>query len=710
MKDTLSQLSNVRTTKAHDPMLFEFSDEDAPGEMHPLDSPAVKERWDQVREWRRQAHIAQRDNRREQALDAAFYDGKQWREEDVKVLEARGQAPLVFNVIKNTVNWVLGTERKSRIDYRVLPRGKEDVNAAKTKEKVIKYTQDVSKAHYHRSRAFSDASRVGIGWLELGVRSDPDEEPLFYRYESWRNMWYDHLGVEADCSDWRFVFREKWCDLDIAQAMFPERAQALKIEAENTNRLYPYLPDDFDLMDPATEGDQELYDAFDTYNRRERVRLIECWYRVPASVKVLKTKGALNGAIYREGDPLHDYMVQYGHASLYDAVKMVVRCMIYSGSTVLQDEESPYRHNRLPFIPIFCYRRDDDNAPYGLIRDLRDPQEDLNKRRSKALFALSANRVIADEGAVADPVEAHKEANRPDGYIEVKTGKRFEINSEKAVAAEHVEMARDDERFIQSISGVTDENLGKKTNAISGKAIEARQLQGLTTSGPVFDNLYFAVQTAGEVQLSLIEQFYTEEKVIRILGDSSKMEFIEINKYDQETGEMADDITATKADFIISQQDFRETLRLAMFESLSELVTNLASTAPNVALALLDLVVDASDLPGKEEMVARIRKITGQKDPSAEMTEEEKLADQQREQAEAEAQAKQQALMDAMAQSELMLKQFQGLNFQMDAVVKKLNAMKSAVEVAGTMAAAPELAIAADGIMEDAQGGEDGSQ
>lgn len=704
----MSQITNVQTIKAHESMK-DVALEPERTNGHRLDSEPAQKELDKVREWWRQAQISQRENRAEQATDEAYYDGEQWTEEEIKVLQARLQAPLVFNVTKNTINWILGTERKSRIDYKVLPREKDDSKGAEAKTKLIKYTQDVNKSQYHRSRAFADAVKVGVGWVELGLRSDPEEEPLYTRYENWRNIWYDHLSVEPDMSDARYIFRAKWVDLDIAKAMFPERAVSLEIEAENTNRLYPYLPDDFSVIDPAADDaalDVDMVDAFGIGGMRQRVRIIECWYRKPDSVQVLRPEprsgfGSLRGGIYNESDPLHSWVVKNGHASTYDAVRMVTYCCMFTGGTLLQLERTPYQHNRFPFVPIWCYRRGRDNAPYGVIRDLRDPQTDLNKRRSKALFRLSANRVIAEKGAVDNVRDAHAEVNRPDGWVTVNVDKRFEINKENDLAAQDVAMAQDDERFIQSISGVTDENLGKKTNAVSGKAIEARQQQGLTSSGAVFDNLYYAVQAAGEIQLSLIEQFYTEPKVIRILGDSGKMEFKEINTPNEE-GIVEDDIAAAKADFLVSQQDYRETLRQAMFESLSELTQNLSQTMPEVALKLLDLVVDMSDLPNKDDLVARIREINGQKDPAAEQTPEEQQADEAQK-------AQAQALQQQVQELELAAKTAQVAKDEADAalkrataVVKNVEALYSAMQTGQIAVTVPGVTPVADGIAKSA--------
>lgn len=53
--------------------------------------------------------------------DDRFYDGDQWEEGDANMLRARGQLPLVFNVIAPAVNWMLGTERQNRTQYKSCP-------------------------------------------------------------------------------------------------------------------------------------------------------------------------------------------------------------------------------------------------------------------------------------------------------------------------------------------------------------------------------------------------------------------------------------------------------------------------------------------------------------------------------------------------------------------------------------------------------------
>ncbi|OPY05803.1 MAG: hypothetical protein A4E61_00167 [Syntrophorhabdus sp. PtaB.Bin184] len=288
-----------------------------------------------------------------------------------------------------------------------------------------------------------------------------------------------------------------------------------------------------------------------------------------------------------------------------------------------------------------------------MVRNLRDPQEDLNKRRSKALFILSTNGIIADKDAFEDWDEVIEELPRPDKVLKKKAGFEVKLLNETALAEEHIMLMREDKDFIQSASGVTDELLGRQTNAVSGAAIQARQNQGSVVTAEIFDNLRHAIQLQGEIQLSLIEQFYDMAKTIRITEAKGPVEFLGINQPRiTSDGQVVieNDITETQADFVVDTQDFRESVRVAMFESLMNLCSQLP---PDISLNLLDMVVDLVDIPGKNELVKRIRKLNGQTDPE-QVNDPEAVAEQEaREQAEAEqAEIERQALINELREQE----------------------------------------------------------
>ena len=627
---------------------------------HAMDSEENQAVFRKIQEWWLQAREAQSFVRLEMDVDENFYHGDQFTAEDRRALEDVGQAALVFNKTKPVVDWLIGTERRTRVDFNVLPRHKGQEKSAQVKKDVLKYINDISKGQF----AFSDASREafisGLGWIEVGVRGDNHEMPLYLSQESWRNMWYDPLGAKKDTSDWRYLFRSKWLDLDIAQAMFPSRAEELKTCATSVG------------VDLTTDDDDEFYLGLrfshrdrhghplgipsytdfvssQVNNRRERVRLVECWYRLPMRGQKVKG-GKHHGRVVnlRNQRMMHELNadIRNGIASVYDAVVMQVYCAVFCENVLLQNMVSPYHHNRFPFVPLWAYRKGKFHEPYGVVRNCRDPQEDLNKRYSKALFLLSSTRIIADRNAVQDWEEIRSEVPRPDAQLLLDTpGARFEIHEESALAEEQVKLVEHDGLHIQEISGVTSENLGRDTNAISGRAVLAKQTQGSVVSAELFDNIRQGRQLVGEIMLSVAEQFIDQPMAIRITGERGAIQWHDIN---QEGG--VNDITATQMDYVISEQDFRDTMKQAMYDSLMDAVSKMD---PQISIQLLDAVVDLADFPGKDELVARIRKINGQTPPPEQMTEADKQAAAERQAMEQQAAAvKQKAIQLEFAEKQ----------------------------------------------------------
>lgn len=617
---------------------------------HRLDDEKARKRGNQLWDWYEQERIKQSANRIEQAIDADFHDNLQWSEADAEEIRDRGQAPCVFNKGREKVEWLTGTERRTRVDHKILPRkgGELALKDASVKTKLMKYISDTSHAEFARSRAFADAVKVGIGWIEEGVRADPTEEAVYSRYESWRNVWWDSCGTELDTSDWRYLFREKTVDLDVALAMFPDRASVVK-EGAITADIFDQDQDDFYYFGQRVGSSETEFrtaghrvyigDTFSANNRRERVKLIEGWYRVPVARKIMHGD-VFDKQTYDPGNPAHVRAVKEEAVSLFDAVVMEVRCaMMIRGGKLLQDVRSPFKHNRFPFIPIWCFRRDRDGMPYGVWRIMRDPQEDLNKRMSKALFMLSSRQVIMEEGAVEDEDILREEAARPDGVIVKRRNRELTLRDQPELAEEHLKLAEMDMQFMESGSAVTNELLAQQSNAVSGKAIVARQTQGAVVTAPVFDNLRLAIQLSGEVRLCNIEQYMTAEQMIRVVGPKGKPDFIVINEQGQdERGQptILNDITAFQADFVVSEEDFSETIRLALFEQLMDMITKLP---PEMVPQLLDVVLELAPVPGVEEIVRRIRTLNGQTDPDAEPTPEEIAAAQAKQQKMAEAEA-----------------------------------------------------------------------
>ena len=652
-------IENVRSRPAKHTVEFELDEQNAaalkgpkPSAPSDLDNEQNQRIHRMLLDWYYQERERQAVNRYQMAIDADFYDGDQWSQEDAEEVTNRGQAPLVFNEVAPMVDWMVGTERRTRVDWKILPRTDDDIAGAEAKTKVLKYLSDVNRVQFVRSRAFAEAMKVGIGWVEDGVRADPTKELIFSGYESWRYVLWDSSAIELDLSDARYLFRWRWMDLDVAKAIWPTRATrleeaatSLSVTGEEDEEFW-YLGQHFEARDALGQSIGRrtfVTDAGMVNNRRIRVKPIEAWFRMPARTQVMFGDSRFDGMIFEPANQDMQHAVQAGYVGLVDSIAMRMHVATFVEGALLHVGVSPYRHNRFPLTPVWCYRRGRDGLPYGVIRRVRDVQEDLNKRGSKALFVLSTNQIVADKGAVDDWDEAREEADRPDGVIITNANKRFEVRRDAEMARGQLEFMTLDANKIQRMTGVNDENLGRQTNAQSGEAIKARQLQGSVTTTEPFDNLRLAVQEQGQKVLSLVEQFMVAPKVLRLTGERGRLEWTKINEPEvQPDGSVRylNDVTAGQADFIVAEQDFAGSLRQAMFEAMMALVGR-AGVAPELALKLMRMAFEFSDFPNKNEIVAELRRMTGDPDPTREPTPEEQQQIAQQQQLQAAAMARQ---------------------------------------------------------------------
>lgn len=666
-------------------------------EQHRLDQPAAQDQHRKLLAIYRYELERQSDNRREMATDEDMFDHIQWTAEEVSTLQERGQTPIVFNLIQTTINWVLGSQRRSPMDYKVLPRRKEGVDAASRKDELLRHLRDENDTEMQVALAFADAVKAGVGWLETG-EGDPADGPIvFDRFESWRNMLWDSRSRAYDMSDARYVARVKWLDRDMAEALWPDRAGILDISTEQRimasgmsdygDEAMDYIEDDANISGEVTAGGDAL---------RNRIRCIEMWFRKPMTVPVMQG-GDFSKELFDPWSEGHWTELAEGRAHLVEKVREVVHVAIMTEKGLLDLRQSPYRHNAFPFTAVWGYRRGRDGLPYGMIRGLRDIQRDLNKRASKALHYLNSTQVTVEEGAVDDIEELRDEAGRPDSVIVHRSGKPAPvIKSNAALADAHVNLMSMDAAMIQQVGGVTDENMGRKTNATSGKAITARQDQGQLATSTFSDNLRSSLRKHGEKKLCNIEQFYTDRQQFRITNARGNPEYVEINN-----GLPQNAIALFKADFVLAEEDWRATSRQAQAEQLMELMGNLAQTAPQMVVQVLDLVIEATDLPKREEIVKRVRQFTGVSDPDEDPNNPSPETIAQK-----NAAAKQQAMQDRMAEAEIAEKEGKAAKVKADATRSllglrsdNLDQIKKATETVISMAGSPGVGAAIDGLM-----------
>lgn len=684
-------------------------------------SEQVMERHNTLMDCLREEGELQAEERMQAAIDGDYYDHLQWREEDAAVLMARGQAPLVFNESRQTIDWMCGMQKRMRTDGNVLPRTEKAQASAEAKTKVMKYVGDANLEQWHVSFAYKQAVLGGLGWLEEGINTEPGEEVVFTGSEDWRNVFRDSRSRHFDINvDSRYLFRKKRMDLDYSIALLPHAKQHLvqmagkdgDVRADDVWYLGERLTGSTDITGaggylPHRYRDRSAYiGGVQTNDRGRRLSLdlMEAWYRVPEAVKVF-AGGPLRGQEFIPNNEGHEQLKR-DRWSMFGAVVNRMRVMICTDSAPVWDGKSPFKHNNFLLVPVWGYRRGRDGMAYGLMRGMRDLNDDLNKRASKALHSASSNRVVAKKGVFPDVEQARDEAARPDMFLEVNNIEDVRFEKPTADMQMNLELIAFDREMIRNSGGVTDANLGRDSKAESGVAIGKQQDQGALTTSEFPDNLRLALQIARRMRLSHIEQFKTQAEVIRIAGDGAPIEWLPINQ-PQEDGTTLNALGEDQADYIIAERDYRESFAQAALAEMMELLGKIGGFAPEVVLAVLDLVVDSAEIKNKDEWVSRLRKLNGQRDPKKKPTPEE-LQAQEQEQADNK-RAKAIQLDTLQAQLDKLRAEVGKLDTA--SILARVESMFSALQAAQVVALTPGVAPIADVIAAGAgfqdQGGQD---
>lgn len=645
----------------------------------------------------------QAKSRAKQALDADYFDDRQYMgltEDEIAELEERGQSFLQFNEIKPAVLWITGAEKRARFNWKIAPRSEDDVEPALRKTKLVRYIEDINNVNWKRSAAFEQMVKVGVGWTEVAYRPDPfsGEWRICIEDVHWREIIRDSSSRRADMSDARYLIRTRIIDREEAMAWFPDKRALIEAECQERDDLDQEIQNEAYITagTTVTAGGSLSLNRMRYGEGRMAVRLWEVWYRKTTRVKIMRGDGALSGAVFNPKDQRHIQAVQQGVVEVIDSIRPQMHVAIITRSHILHAGISPYQHNRFPYVQRVAFIDDRDGSTYGVIRSMRDPQDDLNKRRNKALFMLSTRRVIADDNAVEDWAELAEEVARPDSIIKKKRGSELQVQDNVQLAASHVEFGMQDSAYIRQVSGVTGENLGMQTNATSGIAIQARQEQGTIITTNLFESNSLAMQLEGELALSLCEQYLTEPMQFRITGERGRPEFVSVNDGQPET-----DITRTKSDFVVDRQDYRVTVRTALAEQLLQVAGQVAQHTgnPMMGMAMVEMAVDLTDLPNKADILAQMRRVSGTPDPDE--PQEQRQQREQREQAEQQRQAQiaERKVMAEISKLEAeAAKAKSGADAQAAAAVRdKMQALQDAMASAGLVSTNPNLA----GIVDD---------
>lgn len=595
-------------------------------------------------------------------IEADYYDGNQYDAETLRSMEERGLPPIVVNLTAPTINMVLGLEAKTRTDWVVKPESDQHEDAAVAMSQKLKEAERMSGADRAQATAYEHQIKVGLGWAEVRYNDDPFGYRYVVDFVHRREIWWDWHDNDQGLKRARYLVRRKWYDEDVACEYFPQHKELIKNAVRGWANFDPSQLDtaspmylDLDHERDFAWQDQEWRDGL-----RRRVCIYEVWYRTYKRGFVVRFK---NGMVkeFDDSNPVQLAAVNAGMASIEPVVIPRMRMAYWIGPHRMADQPTPYPHQDFPYVPFWGFREDRTGAPYGMIRAMKPLQDEVNARRAKMLWQLSAKRVYVAEDAVADHSKLQDEVARPDMYAVINTMKgkysikdRIVVEDNGALTAQQFDVYQDSKQTLQDAGGVYASQLGKKGDADSGIAISQLIEQGTTTLAKINDNYGVARMLVGNRLLALIvHDMKGKEETVKVpsFGSYKRVKF-NVKKTDKLTNRtyMDNDVTRMQMAVVLADLPQTPSYRMQQFQQITDMVRTLPEQAQ---MAVIDIVINASDIPDKQEILKRLRQTLGLGTKPVEDMDEEELAEHQAQQAENQRKQQIQARIEAATAAEL---------------------------------------------------------
>lgn len=448
----------------------------------------------------------------------------QWKKE---TRNRMGDNPtLSIPLVKKFINRIAGAQVSAKLDEKCYPRDDNgDAIIAEILTDLKSYVYYLNQTEYQKARAFRDMLITGRGFIRncWTDELDPLGEITTKRINPFR-VYLLGDKEEYDVSKMDGVIDESLMSWDKLIATYPEKKeelQGMKSEFDDKGGIgapvggYDYSP----------AGDGYTYDdeIKDSESGKYRVLRYQYYEYVPITMIDIPEKG-LTEIPEKE---LKAIEKQTGiKLPVIKKKQKRVKEVTVCGSVILDESIGKYKHNRFDIVGWFAYN--DNGRVTGVAQDLLDIQDEKNKRRSqiiKMLGTAAKNSYWTKKGALDDVEDAKKSLG--------KTGTIIEINGDINQAVKPIDsnmnalpaiagMEEKAEMDFNSVSGLTDASMGVVPDGVkSGRGINQLQQGVEVLISEIFEHHIMSCKLLAELTVGLLQQYYTEPRRVRVLGDYS---------------------------------------------------------------------------------------------------------------------------------------------------------------------------------------------
>ncbi len=595
-----------------------------------------------MKTWNRYAWA--RDNGHQRFVEKAdkcerFVAGEQWDAADVARLKLARRPALTINKILSTISNVMGEQIFNRAETSFRPRSGSPDDVAEALTKVFKQISDNNQLDWKRSDMFADGIITSRGFLDVRIgHNDSMQGEVQIENLNPKNVIIDPDGEEYDPDSWNEVFITKWMTADdIAILYNREDAELLRNREQS---YFPYGYDSIsahrdrfgDRLNPMYQGD------YDHSSVLRNIRVIERQHRTLDRQKHFVSAEGDMRAIPEDfpRDKIAWFVEKFGFTV---ASKLVhrIRWTVIADNIELHDDWSPYKHfTPVPYFPYF--RR---GHTIGLVENLLGPQELLNKVTSQELHVVNTTANSGwkvKSGSLTNMTPEELEQRGAETGLVVETNGDPDTDLVK-IQPNQVPQGLDRisykaEDHIKTISGINDSMQGFDREDVAAKAIDKKKQSGQTGLAKPLDSLTRTDHILARNILDLVQEFYTEERLMTITKNraTGETETFAINQATPE-GTIINDLTLGEYSVVTTSVPHRESMEDSQFDQ--------AVAMREMGVMIPDsVIVDASRLLNKKDIIKQMQGDQESPEAQAQAALQRRAQEAEVSKAEAEAMAK----------------------------------------------------------------------
>jgi hypothetical protein len=224
--------------------------------------------------------------------DFEYRLGKQWDDEDVETLRAKGVKAITRPKLSPHIQVCSGIQRQNRSDFMAYPVGDEDEVKSDVSTRLLKFLMSQCEGEYKFSEMFDDGITGGEGLIEAYIDYSDDLLNGKLKFEKLNpfTTFVDPSAKEYDLSDAKFIIKVKLglCKEQL-YTLFPKKKNdidkitdgSLNIDGENiteTGSVTTVQKGNAGLSNNPKET-EKITKSSDTESEEEYYDLVEYYYR-----------------------------------------------------------------------------------------------------------------------------------------------------------------------------------------------------------------------------------------------------------------------------------------------------------------------------------------------------------------------------------------------------------------------------------------------